>query len=428
MRKWGIAVLTAAAFVVSTHLAFAQTGLFPTELTPPERVSVMQRPRPDYSPVGGRIGDFFFYPSAEAEGFWDSNVFYAPHAKSDFYSSLRPGLSVNSDWGANQLNFLAGAEVRRFATQVSENQTNYNLATNGRLDILHGEYLDAGMAFQNAHEERYAPSSAPTQLRPTEYQESSGKLKFVRERGIIGLQFTGNLDYYSYDNVVTTSGGELRESDRNRVEVYGGPKLTYEIVPGYHAFIASQANDRIYQSTYDINGLKRSSHGFEVDVGTDVLITNLITGEIYVGYLRQEYDDSRLPTVSSPGFGGSVLWNVTERTSVRANASRTIEEVDLFGTTAAGTATSALHSSVSVGVEQEVRHNILLTGGGTFYSDDYQGTSRTDNTVEGNLGLTYLLNRMWSAGLDATYQNRTSNTSGVGYSRALIGAKIRLQY
>jgi len=311
---------------------------------------------------------------------------------------------------------------------VSENQTNYNFATNGRLDILHGEYLDAGMGFQNAHEERYAPSSAPTQTHPTEYQESSGKLKFVRERGVVGFQMNGNLDYYSYDNTLTTSGASLKESDRNRVEIYGGPKVTYEIVPGYHAFVAGAANDRIYQSTFDVNGLKRSSHGFEVDVGTDVELTRLITGEVYVGYLRQEYDDSRLPTISSPGFGGSLLWNVTERTSIRANASRTIQEVDLFGTTAAATVTSALQSAVGVEIEQEVLHNVLLTGGGSLTSDDYQGTSRTDNTVEGDLGLTYLLNRMWSTGLDVSYQNRTSNISGVSYSRALIGAKIKLQY
>jgi hypothetical protein len=427
MRKWGIVVLT-ASIVISAHVALAQTGLYPTELTPPERVSVLQRPRPEYSPVGARIGDFFLYPSAEADGYWDSNVYYAPHAKSDFYTSLRPGAALESDWGTNQLDFLANAEVRRFATQVSENQTNYSLASNGRLDILHGEYLDGGLEFQNNHEERYAPSSIPTQLHPTEYQESSGALKFVRERGIVGLQLNGNVNYYTYNNVFTTTGTQLRETDRNRVEISGGPKVTYQIVPGYHAFIAGSANDRVYEHTFDVNGLKRSSHGFEVDVGTDVLITQLITGEVYVGYLRQEYDDSRLPTISSPGFGGSLLWNVTESTSIRANASRTIQEVDLFNTTAAASVTSALQSAVGVEVEQEVLPNVLLTGGGSFTSDDYQGTSRTDNTVEGDLGVTYLLNRMWSTGLSVAYQNRSSNNSGVGFSRALFGAKIRLQY
>lgn len=428
MRKWGIVVLAASGTVVSAHVALAQTGLFPTELTPPERVSVLERPRPEYNPVGARIGDFFLYPSAEADGFWDSNVYYAPHAKSDFYTSLRPGAALESNWGTDQLNFLANAEVRRFATQVSENQTNYNLATNGRLDILHGEYLDLGAGFENNHEERYAPSSAPTQAHPTEYQKSSGVLKFVRERGIVGLQFNGGVDYYSYDNVFTTSGTQLRESDRNRIEIAGGPKVTYQIIPDYHAFIATSANDRIYQSTFDTNGLKRSSHGFEVDVGTDVLITKLITGEIYVGYMQQNYDDSRLPTIHSPGFGGSLLWNVTEATSIRANASRTIQEVDLFGTTAAATVTSALQSAVGAEVEHELAPNILLTGGGSFTSDDFQGTSRTDNTVEGDLGVTYLLNRMWSTGLNVAYQNRSSNISGVDFSRALVGAKIRLQY
>ncbi len=430
MPKWGIVLVAGLALAASDRAAVAQIiGLEPPEATVPERQSVLQRPRPDYSPVGARIGDFFFYPSGELEELWDSNVF-ASHSseKSDFYTSLRPAASLLSDWGSSALNFLANGEVRRYASEVGDNQTNYSFVTNGRLDILHGEYLSGAMGFQNAHEARESPSSVPGQIHPTEYQQSSGRLKFVRERGIVGLQANAGIDYFSYDNTVTNSGGLLRESDRNRIQVHGGPRVTYEIVPGYHAFIAGDANNRIYQSTFDSNGIKRSSHGFEVDVGTAFQITPLITGEAFIGYLQQNYDDARLSNIHSPGFGGNLLWNVTQSTSVRAKVSRTVEEVDLFGTTATGTVTSFLQTQVGVSVEQEVLRNVLLTAGAGFTSQDFRGTTRTDNIAQGDLGLTYLLNRMWSAGLDATYQSRTSNVSGVSYNRALIGAKVRLQY
>ncbi|MGH6969307.1 MAG: outer membrane beta-barrel protein, partial [Stellaceae bacterium] len=168
--------------------------------------------------------------------------------------------------------------------------------------------------------------------------------------------------------------------------------------------------------------------GFETDVGTAFQITPLITGEAFVGYLQQNYDDSQLSTIHSPGFGGNLLWNVTQATSIRAKVSRTVQEVDFFGNTAPVTVTSFLETQAGISVEQEVLRNVLLSGGASLTSDDFRGTSRTDNIAEGDLGLTYLLNRMWRAGLDVSYQSRTSNVSGVSYNRALIGAKLRLQY
>lgn len=430
MHRWGIAVLVAIGLAAFDHAAVAQIiGLQAPEATVPERQSVLQRPRPDYDPVGARIGDFFFYPSGELEEFWDSNVFASEsNTTSDFITSIRPAASLLSNWGSSELNFLANAEVRRYASQVSENQTNYNLITNGRLDILRGEYLSGGLGFQNAHEDRTSPSSVPTQLHPTEYQDSNGYLKFVRERGLLGLQVNAGMDYFSYDNVFTSSGTLLDESDRNRLVIHGGPRLTYEIVPGYHAFIAGDANTQIYQSTFDSNGIQRSSHGFEMDVGTAFQITPLITGEAFVGYIQQIYDDPQINNIHSPGFGGNLLWNVTQATSIRAKLSRTVQEVDLFGSTATQTVTSFLETQAGVAVEQEVLRNVLLTGGVAFTSDDFQGTSRVDHIVGGTVGVAYLLNRMWRAGLDVSYDSRTSNVADVSYNIALIGAKIRLQY
>ncbi|HEV2264685.1 MAG TPA: outer membrane beta-barrel protein [Stellaceae bacterium] len=430
MHKWGIGLVASVALAASSHAAIAQIiGLEAPEATVPERQSVLQHPRPDYDPVGARLGDFFFYPSAEAEGFWNSNVFASQsHEKSDFYTSLRPAASLLSNWGSSALNFLANGEVRRYASQVGENQTNYSLVTNGRLDILHGESLSGAVGFQNAHEDRTSPSSVPTQLHPTEYQETSGLLKFDRERGVLGLHANAGVDYFTYDNTLTSAGAELHETDRNRIEIHGGPRVSYEIIPGYHAFVAGQANSRIYQSTFDSFGIKRSSHGFETDVGTAFQITPLITGEAFVGYIQQNYDDPRISSIHSPGFGGNLLWNVTQATSVRAKVSRTVQEVDFFGTTASATVTSFLETQAGISVEQEVLRNVLLSGGASLTSEDFRGTTRTDNIAEGDLGLTYLLNRMWRAGLDLSYQSRTSNVSGVSYNRALIGAKVRLQY
>jgi hypothetical protein len=430
MRKgWGIVVLAGAMLAMSGGTAIAQIlGLEPPEVTVPERQSVLNRPRPAYDPVGGRIGDFFLFPSGEMEKNWNSNIFAtSSNAKSDFYTSARPAFSVLSDWGTNQLNFLANAEIRRYATNVSENQTNYSVLINGRLDVTDGSHLTSGIGFQNAHEDRTEPSTLTTQVRPTEYQEASGKLKYVYERGLLGLSVDGNVDYYSYDNTITGGGTLVRESDRNRVEAYGGPRVSYEIVPGYHAFIRTAVNTRIYQSTFDSTGIKRSSHGFEGDVGTAFELSRLINGEVFVGYLQQNYDDAQLSAIHGVGFGGNLLWNMTQATSFRANVSRTVQEVDLFQMPATSTATAYLQTLAGAAIEHELLPNVVLTGGASFAVQSYQSITRTDNIVEGDLGVRYLLNRNWSIGLATSYQSRTSNISGVNYNQAQIDAKLRLQ-
>src|SRR5439155_2660384 len=79
-------------------------------------------------------------------------------------------------------------------------------------------------------------------------------------------------------------------------------------------------------------GFHRSSHGYEVDVGTAIDFTHLINGEIFAGYLSQLHDDTRLKNENGFGFGGNLLWNVTPLTSLRATLARTVEETTQFAT------------------------------------------------------------------------------------------------
>ncbi len=403
----------------------------------PERLSVLDRPRPDYDPLGGRVDTFLWYPSAELEGTFDSNVF-ATHAgtKDDFFTTLRPGMELRSDWSTNALNFQTSGEIKRYSKLVSENQSNLAAASNGRLDVEENIYFVAGASYQLLHEDRSSPDTVANQKNPIEYQLSSVNLGYVRQPGRLGFRIDGQIDSYAYGNGTTATGVTIVETDRNRTVYTVTPRLNYEITPGYTAFIKAPINWRDYQAQYDQNGYNRTSNGYEVDAGTALKLSNLMSGEFYIGYLNQDYNTGRSPLipiapanapplrgVSGLSIGGNVLWNVTQLTSLRAALQRSVEEA-VFSPPAS----SYVQTALSVTVEHELQRNVLLTGLFGYINQDYQGLNRTDDNFQADVGVRYLLNRYLSTSLNASYRKRSSNIGYADYDREIITARLRAQF
>jgi len=430
---WG-AVL---AVVAGAPSAFAQVqlpgpapGNFGT--TPPEATAagegVLSRPHPDYDPLGVRAGSFIVFPRLDLAELYDSNVFSIPSGvKSDFYTDIAPDVVVNSDWNVHALNFDVGSETKRYATQVSENYTNAHAIANGRLDILNEIYILSGAQYQLAHEDRASPNSIVGQKNPTQYQVGGIGFGYVHEPGRLGFRIDGIANMYSYDNAQTATGATVIETDRNRWEYAVKPRLEYEIIPNYRAFLQASGNGRSYQATFDQFGFKRDSAGWEVDAGTALDVTNLITGEIFAGYLEQNYADARLKPVNGVGFGSNLLWTVTELTSVHLGVTRSVQET-IVNNGLAGTAfveaSSDLATGANLSVEHELLNNVLVNAGVTYGQDDFQGLSRIDNTYGANAGARYLINRVLTASLDITYQKRDSNQSINNYEREIVAARL----
>src|SRR5262249_39816013 len=155
-------------------------------------------------------------------------------------------------------------------------------------------------------------------IAPIEYDLATGNLGFVHDTGRLGLKIDTAVAHYNYHNGLTGNGQTILETNRNMTEYAITLRVTYEIVPGYHAFVQATGDKRDYEDRLGPGGFERSSRGYEASVGTAIRLGPTLNGELFVGYLQQDYDDPRLRPASGIGFGGSLLWNVTRLTSVRA--------------------------------------------------------------------------------------------------------------
>jgi hypothetical protein len=416
-----VALGAAIILAVSADVARAQQVAPAPETTIPERQSVLERARPDYDPLGIRLGSFLAYPSARLAETYDSNVFATTSGtKDDFYTTFNPSIAVRSDWNVHSVALQASSSTKRYSSLVSENVTNFLIAGNGRLDILRDIYARGGAGYQLLHEDRSSPDSVNGK-KPVEYHVTSANLGYVHEPGRLGARVDATVDSYSFNNATSNTGATLIQKDRDRIIYAITPRVSYEIVPGYHAFVQTPVNARDYVRKTDQRGFHRSSHGYEVDVGTAIDLTRVINGEVYAGYLSQMYDDSRLKTNSGFGFGGNLLWNVTQLTSLRATLARTVEETTQFATVGGVNvdASGYLQTAVKLSAEHELLRNVLLSAYVSYLNADYNGINRTDDQYEANVEGRYLLNRILSVTADFTYTKRDSNVVGVPYDRAI---------
>ncbi len=412
-----------AAFVLCLVAAQASAQIIPVPVEiQTERQSVLQHARPDYDALGLRAGSFLILPSADVVESWDSNIYATPTGDtSDRITTIAPQLGIQSDWNNHALNLLFSDQSMIYNTHSSENVNNITGAAEGRFDIEREIYLTGGGGVQLLHEPRGSPNAPIAAKNPTEYHVTDGNLGFVHDVGVIGLRVNTAVDSYSYNNDSTSTGLLIPQSYRNYISYTATPRVTYEIVPQYDAFIQTPLNEREYASHADTSGFYRSSHGYEGDIGTAIHLGSALNGELYLGYLRQDYEDHRLSDPQGPGGGSNLLWNVTQLTSLRLSASRTVLE------TTVEPASAIVESAVGLSIEHELLPNVLLTSSTNFYQDQFRGISRSDNNFTGTIGVRYLMNRVFSLGLEGNFYHRDSNVPGVGYDREVIELKLHNQ-
>ncbi|HTZ80028.1 MAG TPA: outer membrane beta-barrel protein [Stellaceae bacterium] len=395
----------------------------------PEGDTVFNRPRPDYDPLGIRMGSFLVYPTFGLTESFDSNVFATPSAtRSDWYTDFLPGMTVTSDWSRNALSASVQGETKHYASLTSENVNNLDTSIEGRYDLGTNEYALLQGIYQLQHEDRDSPDAPGTAKHPIEYHVSGADFAYYRMPSRIGIRVDSVLTSYSFNNGTdSVSGQTINERFRDRIEYVLAPRLIYEIQPGYNAFVRAIGNERNYNSQEPGAGpngenVRRNSHGWEVDAGGAIAITSLLSSELYVGYQEQDYENPLLKSDTGVAFGGNLLWNVTPLDTIRGQFSQAIAETTLQG------ASSSIETNLSLTAEHELLRNVLVLGSIGYTHDDYQGVSRTDDTYGANVGARYLLNRNWRATADITYSKRDSTDPTAPYDRVVGTVGVSLGF
>ena len=391
-------------------------------------------PHPELAPMGIHHGSFIFLPGIVYSLDYTDNVFATESNKeSGYISEIIPSISANSDWNRHALNFNASALKSVNHEFSSEDYTDWNVGADGLIDISHESNLSLGASTGVEHIARSAPDDTRGD-EPTEIDRTSVFSRYSHTTGRVVSAININITRKEYQDVDAVRLGipvTLDLSDRDRTESRLKFRIGYRYIASQQVFVSVESFDRDYDSRRDISGFDQSSTGFKYLLGSSFDYHGIILGEVAVGYRTQDYEQP-YEDIHAPVVEASVRWNVTDLSTVNFNLGQLVQEsIDLFFT--GYTSTTA-----SVGLDHELRHNLVLDLELVFTRNDYVGidpADRTDDTYYVTAGSRYRMNRNLFFNVNYTHAERTSDlelgpaqSSRFDFSQNLISLQLQAQF
>ena len=451
MTKFGLMVSTAT--VLMAPMA-AQAGPDSDSLFSRDRnISVLERPREGYEPLGIRTGQFIIRPRLDLTAAYTDNVFsisdevvanfpgFAPFAdQEDFYFIFRPSVVAESDWNNHSLRSGAYVEAYRHADFDSENIDNAGVFVDGTLDVYNNTMLIAGLSYDLRHETRddsFQPNilsplvgtSDAILEEPIEYSRTNLYVGGQQEMGRV--RYRGRVDFrkFGYDDAkaVTDFTPPRNQQFRDRNEYIVMGQVGWALTRDASVFLRGTYNLRDHEidgQGLGAGGLNRDSTGWALLAGVDFDISNLLRGNLAVGYMEQEFDDTLLPngggtlagtSIDGVSVDGGLEWFPSEMTTIGLSARRAIRDSQLFesvGYTA---------EEFGVRVDHELRRNIVLSASVTAGRDEYEGIDLDYDRIEYGVGGTYFINRNLRANLNFTHESQEASdflvNGNLGFAR-----------
>lgn len=375
----------------------------------------------DYAPKGMPLGAFRLFPMADLDFVVDDNVYRTEaNEVSDEFFVFNSALSLQSQWSVHQLELSAGLADYQYTTLKDESHFDWNVGARGRLDIVRGSNITASATHRSTHELRTSVDQSALALEPTPYSLSHFDVAILHQPNRLGISAGASLDTYDYDATRLINGLILGNEDRNRSLSQFWGKVGYEFSPGYSSYLRTAFGSETYEQDSDRNGLDREATSYTIDAGLDLLVTNLITGQVFVGYLNWDYEEP-LEDISGFNFGATVTWTPSALWALRFFASRTPNATIIANASAQDTL------NFGAGFDYAFRPNIVVQGDIQYTKADFSGAGRDDSMTSGALGLRYLMNAYLSA--DARYQFSTRDSTAFGqtFDDNTITIGLRLQ-
>lgn len=409
--SWNSVALLTVALCFNPVTGFAQDYDDPALGQQP----VISQPQ-DFKPLGVRAGSFMLHPGVELAVEYNDNVLYSyDNEQSDTVFHVRPYITAISNWSRHSLTVRLAADIGRYADFDVRDYEDYFLTVTGRFDFMGRNNLGYRFDALQLHEDLNSRDSEQG-IEPTVYHLLGAGLTYNHYFNRLSL--SGALDWQqlTYDDVLDDSGDIIDNEDRDRQSVRASLTAGYQFKTDRRAFVTLAWDETEYDQEFDRNGFNRNSSGYSISGGMDFTITNLLIGDVYLGYFERDYDDPELQDVDGFGLGAGLTWLPTQLTTVRFNVSSSIED------SASATASGYFRTLYAVRVDHELLRNLQLTGRLSYSDSDYEtvldappGSRTSDQVWRAGLGANYFVNRWMWVSVSYDYQHLSTNVANDGY-------------
>jgi hypothetical protein len=414
-------VLAAGVAAALPEAAFAQE-------IPPEDVArgvtVTGRRRPDFDPLGVRLGGFRLDANASGGVGWDSNVFgRQSDIVSDGFLQQTGNVSIDSDWTTHALGASASIDARQYFGESSLDWTDWNAGGYGRYDFSADTSANASYRHYRQHLDVYSTDVQASGItRPVPYNSDEVQVGGTTRFNRFGLLATGVYRTFRFENVpgLGTSGQLSSQSFNTFIGALG---TSYALAPGRFVNAVVRLQDISYtnNTTGSDPRFGKDSFTWAALVGFQYDFDGVWQGRIEVGYQRRNYEGSELKNLSGPAIEGGLTWSPTLLTTVRFVVATRLEESIRIN------ATGYRLNTGGIGVDHELLRNVIISGDVNVRNLQYRQPNQTSTELGFVVGAQWLINRNLILSGSYTYTNRLQATGGLTeYDRNLLLVRLRV--
>lgn len=414
LRGGSLALASCVAFAAVWAPASAQEAA-------DEPVGVAVRPRPEYDPIGVRLGAFVARPQLNVDLSYDDNVFARPNEQSDTIVRVTPKLSVTSDWPRHLVSLKAEGRFSRYDKFKNEDTDEWLAGASGRLDVRR----DFNLKFDASHADKVEPRTSEvylfTPLDPVTYTQDSVLLSASKTFNRLQVTGSAGATDFSYDDTRDVIGDILDQGYRDRLETEATLRLAYAVSPKSAFFIEGGALRHEYDRPSPL-GVSRDANGYTVLLGVEGELTRLVHGEVSAGLVHYDFSNPAAGDVNDFNYRVKLTWYPTELLTVGLDGAQKLHDTPL------PTTPGYLVQSLSLTADYELRRNLIVTGRLAASREDYQGIDRTDRRYAGSLAAKYLLTR--GVGISVRYnheQRDSSSVAAAGFQDNVVGVGVTLE-
>ncbi len=399
---------------------FPYTGMY--QLYPGNFMRVVEE-------AGVKAGPFSLHPHVGVAEMYTDNVLRTTNKRSDFFTTLAPGLQAQLPFGARHLFVMDYTSNLQFFHRTPSNNVQDQTITGAtRLDLASGLKIDLQGEQKMGHDPRGSALDLQTpELNKWSATSFIGRAQY--EGGVMGTTVNVQSVRWHYLN-----NGQA--PIRDRLSNYLGLTLAAKALPNTSFLL----DFSVRQESYDDNK-NLDNTIYTASTGARWEMTGNASGEFLVGYQHLRFTraavDQQGPVLSlfrrdqdsydNLFMMGKLRWSPVANLHITVQPYRTIQQTVVAGT-AYFTATGVnLSTAYPLGMRMELTTNLgyekdaFSSQSGTTAAT----TARTDTLKNAAVGLNYRAVQWLGIGLQYVFEDRSSNAREFRYqaNTAMLSAQ-----
>lgn len=368
---------------------------------------------------GIRIGTFVFRPSL-TQSLARETAKSAGTSTSRSY--LQTGLkgTLTSDWSLHQLIVTGEATRQRRLSGEGEDEPGTTLDAALRLDLPHDSTLNLAAGYQSAREDASDPNAVAGASAQAEVTTLTAGISAAREEGILRGLIGLDLKRLTYGSARLADGSSLSLADRDRTAGTLRLRVGYALSPALVPFVEGSLGRSVTDAALDGAGYDRDFREYGLKGGIAFDFGEKLRGEIGLGHRSADFADARLGSISALAAEGLIDWSPRRGTAVTLGLSSLVEP-----STAAGQSGYA-GQTLSLGLAEELRENLVARLSGAATWRDYEGVDLRETVWRTGAGLTYRINPFLDLTGDLAYE-RVVPDAGTASSTLNAGLGLTLK-